>query len=768
MDIKRIFSYIISLREKFGDTRLIYIYLLGFIFLFILIILPSSFAGLQPIGSVETFSKQLDYKNNDPGAWKVTQSAKWVQKDKARITINLESVLKKVSKNCDLFLVLDVSSSMGNVKWDDVKTNMDTAISKLLEIENVRVGLITFGEKSEIAVPLTDDKSTLINKINSITPTGPLSYYSALNSIDSVLENYDSSVGNNCTFTILTGSIPSKDTPNEIGFYNYLKDKYPFLTVRAIQYELGTAILDSVKSISDNQFVADKNNLSSVLVESSVLAEGYESFEIKSKIDNNYFSVDSVMVEQGDYRLNSDQEIVWSLDNFRSGGSAKMIIDATAKEIEGDLFITNTKIEIHSLLSDVSEFSDETQSPILKNNYKVIYDANLPDGCTITDTFDTVNKFVFDTVDVSSIIPKCDGYQFRGWKLKTQSVEILNDDCFIMPEEDVILRAAWSKLEVKKSVNGKIHQYIPPVLQNVSNSYSKEIWAYKNSITKVVFQDEFKDIAGAIGEWDISKDKNSGVKGIVVPNSDNSTYTAYIQGDGVILANPDSRYLFSGFSKLASIEGLQNFNTTNVYSMLEMFANCSTIVTLNLSTFDTSNVTDMTSMFANCLSLASINLSSFVTSKVTSMANMFGTCKNISSINLSSFNTSKVTNMQSMFGECDSLLNLDISNFNTSNVTNMHSMFGGCDNLRNLNLGYFDTSKVTGTQSMFGVCPYLITTITIRSNSVVSYLDMFRWTAYQAGSRVVVNYTSSTSALVDKMIATKVNNSNVVKGSLVQ
>lgn len=61
-----------------------------------------------------------------------------------------------------------------------------------------------------------------------------------------------------------------------------------------------------------------------------------------------------------------------------------------------------------------------------------------------------------------------------------------------------------------------------------------------------------------------------------------------------------------------------------------------------------------------------------------------------------------------------------------------------------------------------------INIITIRSNSVVSYLDMFRWTAYQAGSRVVVNYTSSTSALVDKMIATKVNNSNVVKGSLVQ
>ena len=57
-----------------------------------------------------------------------------------------------------------------------------------------------------------------------------------------------------------------------------------------------------------------------------------------------------------------------------------------------------------------------------------------------------------------------------------------------------------------------------------------------------------------------------------------------------------------------------------------------------------------------------------------------------------------------------------------------------------------------------------ITSITIKNPKTTSYSTMFRDVATKNGSQITVNYTSETSELVDKMIATKSSNSNVVKG----
>ena len=57
-----------------------------------------------------------------------------------------------------------------------------------------------------------------------------------------------------------------------------------------------------------------------------------------------------------------------------------------------------------------------------------------------------------------------------------------------------------------------------------------------------------------------------------------------------------------------------------------------------------------------------------------------------------------------------------------------------------------------------------ITSITIKNPKTTSYSAMFWNVATKNGSQITVNYTSETSELVDKMIATKSSNSNVVKG----
>ena len=68
---------------------------------------------------------------------------------------------------------------------------------------------------------------------------------------------------------------------------------------------------------------------------------------------------------------------------------------------------------------------------------------------------------------------------------------------------------------------------------------------------------------------------------------------------------------------------------------------------------------------------------------------------------------------------------------------------------------------------MFIIQILLNTSITIRNPKLESYNGVFLGSATEEGSQITVNYTSETEALVDAMIATKSEGSNVVKGTLV-
>ena len=90
------------------------------------------------------------------------------------------------------------------------------------------------------------------------------------------------------------------------------------------------------------------------------------------------------------------------------------------------------------------------------------------------------------------------------------------------------------------------------------------------------------------------------------------------------------------------------------------------------------NYDDISNMFLDCESLTSIDLSNFNTEKVTDMGHLFDGCRSVVSICLSNFNTKNVTNMEYMFVKCGKLASLDLSSFDTSNVTNMSHKIGIC------------------------------------------------------------------------------------------
>ena len=183
-------------------------------------------------------------------------------------------------------------------------------------------------------------------------------------------------------------------------------------------------------------------------------------------------------------------------------------------------------------------------------------------------------------------------------------------------------------------------------------------------------------------------------------------------GEVVNASQPLPTISLNGTTNTPSLDTLTNMfyldSWSNAAPTSMSFGNKSNIKSITkLKGLDTSKVTDMNNMFNNCSSLTSLDLSNFNTSSVKTMGWMFQYCSSLTSLDLSSFNTSNVTNMSTMFYECSSLTSLDLSSFNTSNVTNIYNMFNGCSALTSLNLSNWDTSNVKYYDYMFIRCSSL-------------------------------------------------------------
>ena len=276
---------------------------------------------------------------------------------------------------------------------------------------------------------------------------------------------------------------------------------------------------------------------------------------------------------------------------------------------------------------------------------------------------------------------------------------------------------------------------------------------YRPYIRTINFGSDLSNLPSSCTEenlcWDISESTtqkkkvyayliDSGLKDS--NNSEQSLYNLYIVSDAPIFAPINCLKIFSDFSNLKTINFNNNFNTSKVTNMQDMFLYNPLLDNIDVSTFNTKNVIDMGGMFAmcgfisldlsnfntenlanifveeyrrnrsifsRCPSLTTIDLSSFNTTNVTNMRYMFYVCSSLTSLDLNSFNTTNVTNMSEMFSTCSSLTTLDLSGFNTSNVTNMNYMFSDCSSLTSLDLSSFNTSKVTNMSNMFSYCSSL-------------------------------------------------------------
>ena len=163
---------------------------------------------------------------------------------------------------------------------------------------------------------------------------------------------------------------------------------------------------------------------------------------------------------------------------------------------------------------------------------------------------------------------------------------------------------------------------------------------------------------------------------------------------------------FLGFINLKDIEGLENFDMSQVVHAEDLFHNCFSLTSLDLSSKDMSSLVYAEEMFEGCSKLKSLKMPK-TSNKLKNIQYLFCFCEALQSLDTSLMDTSGVEDMSGCFFSCNSMTILNLSDFDTSSVTTMAGMFQACENLKKLYICNFNTSNVTTMTSMFYRCAKL-------------------------------------------------------------
>ena len=423
---------------------------------FIKTLASNFFSGNTPIKEVEITTE--DYDNE--GSIKLTKEAHWVSKTEAELDLKLETIRKTGDNKKDIVLVFDVSGSMEGDKLDKVKEDASELIEYVLDKdEDNKVGLITFASESRIISPLTNNKEELLETINSISTEDATNYYLAYKSIEEMLTNYNKETGKDLVVLFMTDGSPTENAGATKGVYDSLKEQHPYMTLNAVEYEKGKTASDT-QDISDGQWIANMDTLNNVLFEATVSPEPYEKLSVIDYIDDEYFEIETNTPTKGSITVDNNK-ITWRFANnsYITGTEETLKIRLKLKEEYKDikgLYQTNKKTEIEYKI-DTEKETTSTLTPVLKNNYDVIYDINAPQGCNLEE-IEGENHFIYDIVTIKNIEPKCTGYQLKGWQIEERDVKYKSEDKFIMPEEDVHIKAIWARQTMKAYMDGTVHE----------------------------------------------------------------------------------------------------------------------------------------------------------------------------------------------------------------------------------------------------------------------------------------------------------------------
>lgn len=126
-----------------------------------------------------------------------------------------------------------------------------------------------------------------------------------------------------------------------------------------------------------------------------------------------------------------------------------------------------------------------------------------------------------------------------------------------------------------------------------------------------------------------------------------------------------------------------NLDTSNLTTLSYIFANLTSLTTINIDNWDVSNVKTMEYAFQQT-KIRNLDLTNWNTSNITYIPAMFYSCTATITIDLNGWDTSKVTNMGQLFYNCSSATSINIPTFTLKGNINISGMFTGCTSLQHI------------------------------------------------------------------------------------
>lgn len=172
------------------------------------------------------------------------------------------------------------------------------------------------------------------------------------------------------------------------------------------------------------------------------------------------------------------------------------------------------------------------------------------------------------------------------------------------------------------------YKYAPEDYSMAVGNYDYGIyfWSdqYREHINKIITTNNFNIPKNIVRAWDISNGSGNIIAYIINDVENDGEYILYIatQGDKIYSCNGNSR-TFARFNKCKLID-LTYFdlgNTTTMEKWFQLDSNLEEIIGLN--NFNTTNIENMNNLFAYCQKLKKLDLSSFCFNKVNDYTDMF-------------------------------------------------------------------------------------------------------------------------------------------------
>ncbi|MFC6177431.1 BspA family leucine-rich repeat surface protein [Companilactobacillus huachuanensis] len=161
-------------------------------------------------------------------------------------------------------------------------------------------------------------------------------------------------------------------------------------------------------------------------------------------------------------------------------------------------------------------------------------------------------------------------------------------------------------------------------------------------------------------------------------------------GDDEVIAGTSVTGLFSDFTKVTQIKGLDKLNTSQTTDMSYLFKSCKSLESLDVSSLDVSNVSDFSYAFCNLQSIKAIDISNWQMDHGVNFKFMFFGNEVLNNLQLptktnsvSVADKSKI-NFSDMLDSNGALTSIDISNLDMTGTRSVARILNECPNIQEL------------------------------------------------------------------------------------